>query len=96
MFDIVAGPEGQGHLRLVGRFDAAQADRARAAFGAVQGSITADCSELDYISSLGIGILLETHKRLQDKGQAFRLVNVHPKVRTILTYAGLDKVLTLG
>ena len=82
-------------IKLVGRLDAAQAESATAALKSLSGSAVADCSELEYISSAGIGVLIETYKRLGAAGHPLRLVNLLPRVRNIFTYAGLDRILTI-
>ena len=84
-----------GTMRLSGRLDAAEAERAMAELLAIQTSIRHDCSELDYISSAGIGVLIELFKRLQGSGQTMTLVNLLPRVRNIFRYAGLDRLLTI-
>lgn len=93
MFEILA-QEG-GVVKLSGRLDAAQADRAKAALDAVKGSATLDLTDLDYISSAGLSVLVLTFKRLRDSGHGFKLTNVKPRVRSVFVYAGLDKVLRL-
>ena len=85
----------QGTIRLVGRFDASQAELAQATFRAIRASAVADLAELDYISSAGIAIIVETYKRLTDAGHTFRLVNLNPRIRTVFGYAGLDKVMQI-
>ena len=86
-------PAGEGAVRLVGRLDGAEAERAMASFDALEGSIVADCSELDYISSAGIGVLLATLQRLAKKGHTFRLHPIQPRVRNVFKYAGLTQML---
>jgi anti-anti-sigma factor len=93
MFEILV-QEG-GLVKLSGRLDAAQADRAKAALDGVNGSATLDLTDLDYVSSAGLGVLVLTYKRLQDSGHGFKLTNVKPRVRSVFVYAGLDKVLHL-
>jgi anti-sigma B factor antagonist len=93
MFTVRAIPDGTVHL--VGRLDAAEVPSARLALDGLQGPLTLDCSELDYVSSAGIGLLVETYKRLHQAGQSLRLVNLLPRVRNVFAYAGLDRVLTL-
>ena len=83
------------HVKLVGRLDASQAENATAALKSLSGSATADCSELEYISSAGIGVLIETFKRLRDLGYTLTLANMTPRVRNVFAYAGLDKVLRI-
>ena len=84
---------GEGMVRLVGRLDGAEAERAMASFDALEGSIVADCSELDYISSAGIGVILATFQRLGKKGHTFRLHPIQPRVRNVFKYAGLAQML---
>ncbi len=93
MFEIHVGPEST--IKLVGRLDAAQADRALAIFKTLTHSVTADCAALDYISSAGISVILETHKRLHAAGHTLRLVQMNARVRTVFAYTGLDKVLDI-
>jgi anti-sigma B factor antagonist len=84
-----------GTVRLSGRLDAAEAERVGDELLAIRSSIRLDCSELDYISSAGIGVLIELFKRLQASGHTMTLVNLLPRVRNIFRYAGLDRLLTI-
>jgi anti-sigma B factor antagonist len=84
-----------GTVLLTGRLDASQADQAMALFRKFEGPLTADFTGLDYISSAGISVMVETHKRLRDAGQTFRLVNMQPRVRNVFMYSGLDRVLRI-
>lgn len=86
-------PEANGSVRLVGRLDAAQADDALAALDKLPGPLTLDCSDLAYISSAGLSVLLVTHRRLQaGGGEALRLVNLKPNVRNVISYAGFHRL----
>ena len=87
--------EEQGTVMLKGRLDAAQADGAMDQFRKLDGPITADFSGLDYISSAGISVIIETHKRLATGGHVFRLINMQPRVRNVFMYSGLDRVLKI-
>jgi len=93
MFDIRV--QGGGLVLLSGRLDAAQADRAKAMLDTVSESATLDLTDLDYVSSAGLGVLVQTFKRLRDSGLEFRLTNMKPRIRSVFIYAGLDKVLRL-
>ena len=84
-----------GVVQLLGRFDASQAAAARQALSGVSQSVAFDLSGLDYISSAGLGVLIEVYKRLHGKGQTMRLVNLKPNVRAVFGFAGLEKVLTI-
>jgi anti-sigma B factor antagonist len=85
----------EGTVTLAGRLDAAEAENARDAFRALQGPLVVDCARLDYVSSAGLGLLVEAHKRLAAAGQTMRLIRLQPRVRNVLAYAGLDRVLTV-
>ena len=93
MFDIEIGST--GNIRLIGRLDAAEADRAHQVFRGFNHPLIADFSELEYISSAGIAVLIETYKRLTAGGHSFRLTNMKPRVRNVFAYAGLDRLLQI-
>ena len=93
MFDIHLGEEGR--IRLSGRLDAAEADRALTVLARIDAPMTLDCSELEYISSAGIAVIMETYKRLRKGGHPLTLVQMTPKVRNVFRYAGLDRVLQI-
>ena len=84
-----------GCVRLSGRLDAAQADRAKEALQSLNEPATIDLKDLDYVSSAGLGVLVQTYKRLRDSGHSFRITNMKPRIRSVFVYAGLDKVLRL-
>jgi len=85
-----------GHGSLSGRLDAAECLRVRPAFRDMRGPVTLDCSELDYISSAGLALFIETQQRLLAAGHALRLVNIPARLRVIFKYAGLDRLLDIG
>jgi anti-sigma B factor antagonist len=51
-----------------------------------------DLSDLKYISSAGIGVLMKTYKRLHDSGNTIKLVNLSQHVRNVFHYAGLEQL----
>jgi anti-sigma B factor antagonist len=85
----------EGRVALVGRLDAAEADRVDQALKELSGPLVLDCSELEYISSAGLGILIEAHKRLLAAGHGLTLANLVPRVRNVFAYAGLDRLLKI-
>ena len=93
MFKIRPGPDGV--LKLIGRLDASEAEGAMGILLKVDHSLTADCSELDYISSAGLGVIMETYKRLHARGLGLRLVNLSPHIRNVFRYVGLDRVIEI-
>ena len=87
--------ERDGVVSLSGRLDASEADRAIDSLEAITGPVTLDCSNLEYISSAGLSVMLVTHKRLVAAGHALRLTNLQPRVRNVFTYAGLHRILQI-
>lgn len=90
MLAIDHGPAGV--VVVGGRLDAAQAAAAQAFLDRVNGTVTLDCSGLEYISSAGLGVLLKTHKRLLSSGGRLRLSGLKPHLRDIFTYSGFDQL----
>jgi anti-anti-sigma factor len=89
MFEIKADG---GEIKLLGRFDAAQAERAREIFGTVSASAVVDFSRLEYIASAGLGVLLGAQKRLAESGRGLKLVGMNPHIREIFRIAGFDHI----
>jgi anti-sigma B factor antagonist len=81
-----------GVIRLSGRFDAAQADMAMKELDHVSEDTTLDFADLAYISSMGLGILIKTHKQLQDKGKMMRIINVNKHILDVFRFTSLDKI----
>lgn len=90
MFDIETGPSGD--ILLSGRLDATQVDKAKKVLLSLQESRTVDFSQLDYIASAGLGVLLATQKMLGAKGCAIKLVNLNNHIRDVLHFSGFDQV----
>jgi anti-sigma B factor antagonist len=90
MLAIDFGPG--GGVVVTGRLDAAQCPTAQAFLDGVQGTVTLDCSGLEYISSAGLGVLLKTQKRLLAAGGKLRLAGVNSHLRDIFVYSGFDQI----
>src|SRR5258708_29105365 len=85
MLTIESGPD--GGVVIAGRLDAAQCPAAQAFLDKVQGTVTMDCSRLEYISSAGLGVLLKTQKRLMAGSGKLRLSGVNRHFQDILHYS---------
>ena len=83
---------GDGTVVIGGRLDAAQAPAAQKFLDGVAGAVTLDCTQLEYISSAGLGVLLRTQKRLLKDGGKFRLVGARRHLCDIFRFSGLDKI----
>ena len=90
MFSITVNDTGV--ILLTGRLDAAQVDKAREVFAALEVSAVVDFKELDYISSAGLGVLLATQQRLKKGGNAIKLVNMNRMVRDVFRIARFDLI----
>jgi anti-sigma B factor antagonist len=90
MFSVSIGSNKE--IRLAGRLDASQVATAKEALDRIAGSGTVDFTDLEYISSAGMGVLLATQKRLMASGNKLTLINLNKHIRDIFGYAGFDKV----
>ena len=90
MFEIEATEDGR--IRLSGRLDASQVERARAVLATLSHSCTLDFSELEYISSLGLGVLLEAQKRLGETGCRLEVTNLSDHIDDLFRLAGFDQI----
>ena len=89
MFDIIVG---ENDITLCGRFDAAETEKARGIFLALQDTKVVDFARLDYISSAGLGVLLAAQKKLSEHGKELRLINVHGHIRDVFHFSGFDQI----
>jgi anti-anti-sigma factor len=90
MLQIEFGADGA--VVIAGRLDAAQSPAAQSFLDRVEGTVTVECSRLDYISSAGLGVLLKTQKRLLASGGKLRLVGVNRHLQDIFQYSGFDQI----
>ena len=90
MLAIEWGAEGVVVVR--GRLDAAEAPAAQAFLDGAKGTVTLDCTGLEYISSAGLGVLLKTQKRLMASAGKLRLTGVNHHLQDIFRYSGFDKI----
>jgi len=81
-----------GVIVVAGRLDAAQSPAAQSFLDGVNGTVTLDCSALEYISSAGLGVLLKTQKRLLAANGTLRLAGLKPHLRDIFAYSGFDQL----
>jgi anti-sigma B factor antagonist len=87
-------------LRLVGELDASTGLALRDELvRLIDGSIPAldlDLSELNFVDSVGLSVLVSGHHRAQSHAVPYRLVNVAPGCRRILEITRLDDILTIA
>jgi len=66
-----------------------------AAIEEVTGGLHIDCSELQYMDSTGLGVLIGALKRMKEQGRNIYLENLRPNVRKLFAITGLDKIFIL-
>ncbi|BAL88372.1 hypothetical protein AMIS_31520 [Actinoplanes missouriensis 431] len=69
---------------------------AAALAGAEPRTLVIDAVDLDFCDSSGIQALVQTHRRVTQRGIAFRLTNAHGVTRRTLQLTGVLDVLTGG
>lgn len=90
MFDIKLAADGR--VLLSGRLDGSQVESVRTVLSAITQSCTLDFSELEYISSLGLGVLLEAQKRLTEVGHGLVITNLSVHIADLFKLAGFDLI----
>jgi len=98
MFELVAGSnEDNGKVISVrGEIDIYSGPDFREnllqAMGDCKQNIVLDCSEMTYIDSMGLGIMVAALKRVRQNGCNITIRNARPNVKKLFTITGLDKV----
>jgi anti-sigma B factor antagonist len=90
MFRIWRDEEGSVHL--AGRLTAVEADDAREFLAAQTGATVLDFAALDYISSAGLGILIDLHHRLAARDAAVRFRNLNRNIAKLFEITGFDTI----
>ena len=97
-FSVTTDSIGKGALLLFkGELDASSsvyADNAlEEAIETSSGFVLIDCSELTYISSAGLGVLLAAFQACKLKEMDMVMVNMPPKIRNVFEILGLDRLI---
>ncbi|WP_299701504.1 STAS domain-containing protein [uncultured Pontibacter sp.] len=97
-FSVKTDTLGKGTvLRFKGELDASSsvyADNAlEEAIANSSGFVLVDCSELVYISSAGLGVLLAAFQACNLKEMEMVMVNMQPKIRNVFEILGLDRLI---
>ncbi|HHU63834.1 MAG TPA: STAS domain-containing protein [Clostridiales bacterium] len=59
------------------------------------GNITLDCTNLTYIDSTGLGVLIGILKRVKEYGGKINIRNLKPYIKKIFVITELDKVFSI-
>lgn len=57
--------------------------------------IILDCSELSYMDSTGMGVLIELRNRTKEMGQKIIMMNPRPNIKKLLALTGVDKIIEI-
>ena len=58
-------------------------------------SLIMDFTDLEYISSAGLRVLISTQKKLKANNTSFIIKNINDTIREIFRMSGFDKILTI-
>ena len=59
-------------------------------------NFTADCSQLDYISSAGLRAILTVAKQIRSRDGSLQLAALQESVRTVFKISGFDKIIPIA
>lgn len=94
MFDVEYNQNSQ-IVFLRGNFDTSKAELVREVFEKVEKSVTVDMSELQFICSSGIGVMVTVYRKLKEKGEDICLVNLNEHIKKVFKLSLLDKIFTI-
>lgn len=95
----VSGPSGVPVLRVGGEIDVASAPEFHAAVSDLIGQgakvVIVDMSDVSFIDSTGLGVLVSAEIEMREEGIDLRLVVTRPQITRLLELTGLDEVFTV-
>lgn len=95
---LVKRPPNGAELRLEGRLDTSTAGAAETALTKVSGEYTQielNFSELQYISSAGLRVLLKVQKIMNARGGRLTLAHVSPAIIEVFEMTGFSSILNI-
>ena len=88
------------NVQLYGEVDIYNADSLKSELHALiderQADIVLDCTNLNYIDSTGLGVLVSALKKIREADKQISIVCLKPHIAKIFTLTGLDKVFEIG
>ena len=90
MLEITVDKDKQIHLH--GRFIATEEEKALKVFKTIKSTCIVDFTDLEYISSAGLGVLVMTQNRLQKNGHKLILKNMNKHIRELFNYTGFELI----
>jgi anti-sigma B factor antagonist len=99
-FEVAAsGQPGTAVLRARGEIDVASAPEFHDALSGLIAEgpaiLVVDLSDVSFIDSTGLGVLVSAEKQTRADGHGLRLVVTHPQITRLLELTGLDEVFTV-
>jgi anti-sigma B factor antagonist len=85
-------------VSVAGEVDLATSPELRAALDAAiaaSSQLVLDLSQVTFLDSTGLGVLVQAHQRALEDGSQLRLVVVESNVRRVIDVTGLDTVFSL-
>jgi anti-sigma B factor antagonist len=61
----------------------------------VGGEVVLDFTEVDFIDSTGLTVLIDAHRRLGEQSRTLVVVNAAPHIERVFTVTGLDQFLAV-
>ena len=84
-------------LKIVGRLDTSTAPALEAAIDGCTagiGELILDCSELEYVSSAGLRVILKAQKQMNVQG-SMKLIGVNEAIMEVFDITGFADILTI-
>ncbi|WP_249010846.1 STAS domain-containing protein [Conexibacter sp. DBS9H8] len=97
-FQVEVSSEGtKAVLRLSGELDVSSSAALEDELARIDGStlIVLDLSELEFVDSTGLGVLVKAHQRVREEGVRMVVVQGGGQVKRLLELTGLDQQLEL-
>ena len=93
----MSSEERRAVLRLRGELDVSSSPALEDELSRLGGAsmIVLDLSDLEFIDSTGLGVLVKSHQRVRDEGGRLAIVEGSGQVKRLLELTGLDQQLTL-
>jgi anti-anti-sigma factor len=89
----VDGSRAGYRVRILGDLDARSAAKLASALEPLAGPVVIDCSELRFVDSTGIGVIVHAHRRLARNGHTLEMREVTAACLRILETLGLAGML---
>jgi anti-sigma B factor antagonist len=84
-------------MKVIGRLDTTTAPQLEAAIDACIAEVkefVLDCSELEYVSSAGLRVILKTQKQMNKQGN-MKLIHVNDAIMEVFDITGFADILTI-